>query len=155
MATQTTRSDAYVSKEYKIGLDKAYSQDNAVYYDEDKKTLYVAGTRLGDIHHVVGDIVDDILLVPTSQTQQTERYKLIDDYVKKGANKIIAHSLGSAVAQQYINDNKDLKIKGILYDIPAIQLKHDKRITDKSRYGDPISIFDLSAQRSIGIPHKY
>ena len=88
------------------GLRLAYENPEGIY--QNGSILYIAGTKSGR------DVYDDLKL-PLYQTQQTKRYKDVDNFIKDGTievdgkkltgiTDIISHSLGSAVGQQINND---------------------------------------------------
>lgn len=136
-----------------VGLDAAYHSKSGVHYDKKNGVVFVAGTRLNN----PGDILADITEVPTSQTRNNPRYKKIQKYVDEGATTLVGHSLGSAVVGQYMADHPDDQhLIAHVFDWPSFHLvQHDKRIRDKTHWGDPISALDFTAQRSFGVPHTY
>lgn len=76
---------------------------------------------------------------------------------KHGIQTIVAHSLGSAVAGQWVQDHPDWVGRARLYNWPRIGGAHtDQRIASFSDHLDPISIGDRGASRVFALnPHSY
>jgi hypothetical protein len=133
-------------------LDKAYASPSGVVYNSKSKTVYVAGTRPGN----VADLWADVSEIPFSSTQNNPRYSRVAGYVKMGAKTLKGHSLGAAVVGQFMADHPHKEIQAHVYDWPSAHLwQHDTRITDTTHYMDPVSALDLTAKRSFGVPHSY
>lgn len=133
-------------------MNRAYASDSGVVYDESRRTVYVAGTKSP------ADVIADLTLVPLSATRNTQRYALIQQYVAQGATKLEGHSLGSAVVGQWMADNPSSPVRARLFDWPSVHLGDsppDPRIVDTTRWGDPVTVTDLTAHRSFGVPHTY
>ena len=136
----------------KEGLDRAYTNNENLYYDGNEN-LYIAGTNS------IKDLVINDLTIPfRGLIQYTDRYKKAHQLYTDNKDKIktiISHSLGSVLAHHIIVENEELK--GRLYSTPSLAIPHD-RITYFSHYGDPIAMFNLDRTNRklyLGNPHTY
>lgn len=137
-----------------VGLDKAFNSKSGVSRSGD--TLFVSGTR-----PIVSDIGDDINLVTTrgESLRSTPRYRAITKAVDRdGVTNLSGHSLGAATVHQWMVDHDTPRYQDIrahIYDTPIVQVtQYDSRISDSTRYGDPVSLLDVPASRSIGWIHQ-
>ena len=128
------------------GLKLAYENPDGIY--QNGSILYIAGTKSGR------DVYDDLKL-PLYQTQQTKKYKDVDQFIKDGTievdgkqitgiTDIISHSLGSAVGQQINNDHGNI-FRSRSYGSPFVsnQRPEDTGTNLRIRKSDDIvSMFD-------------
>ena len=136
----------------KEGLDRAYNNNENLYYDGNEK-LYIAGTNS------IKDLVINDLTIPfRGLIQYTDRYKKAHQLYTDNKDKIktiVSHSLGSVLAHHIILENE--QVKGRLYSTPSLAIPHD-RISYFSHYGDPIAMFNLDTTNRklyLGNPHTY
>ena len=128
------------------GLKLAYENLDGIY--QNGSILYIAGTKSGR------DVYDDLKL-PLYQTQQTKRYKDVDQFIKDGTievdgkqitgiTDIISHSLGSAVGQQINNDYGNI-FRSRSYGSPFVSNQRPEDTGTNLRIrksGDIVSMFD-------------
>ena len=125
----------------KLGLDKAYSARNATHIDGD--TMYIAGTRN------FRDVYDDITELPFGLTKHADRYRQAEEVLKEkpNVNKLVGHSLSSAVSDELrkAHPDRNLEIKA-MYGSPFVQLSGDKHENRFRHSGDVISMFDRGSK---------
>ena len=131
------------------GLRLAYESPDGIY--QNGSILYIAGTKSGR------DVYDDLKL-PLYQTQQTKRYKDVDQFIQDGTievdgkqitgiTDIISHSLGSAVGQQINNDYGNI-FRSCSYGAPFISRQRPDETGTNLRIrgsNDVVSMFDRGA----------
>ena len=130
------------------GLDAAYSNVNGI--TRIGNTLYIGGTgaKTG-LNHKVNDVIADLFLIPTHNVQFSEIYKDAMEELSKNpdVNRIVSHSLGSAVAQE-INNRHGNKYATTVYSSPFVsginQQKNPRYLRFKNK-NDPIAILDDAA----------
>jgi hypothetical protein len=151
----------------RLGLDKAYADDKGLYYDKDKGTLFIAGTKWDTPIHAFQDVGDDIFGLPTGDTVNSVRYIDADRFIRtqpKGSIKtLVGHSLGASVSNEL---NKQYSEKGesayktVTYGAPNLSLSETKQPNNFRHSGDYISMLDNSGV-SIGgslnplVAHSY
>lgn len=137
----------------KQGLDKAYADDKGLYYDKDKQTLFVAGTKYDTIQHAIEDVGDDLFKLPFYNTKNSTRYKDADNFIsslpENSVKTLVGHSLGSSVINelqsQHYEENKPLKYRTITYGAPNLSLSTVNKQSMNFRHeGDFISGLDNS-----------
>jgi hypothetical protein len=131
----------------KEGLDKAYAADAKLYVNG--KTMYVAGTSN------MQDVWDD-LKIPFGKTAKAQRYKDADALLATNpqVENLVGHSLGGASVLELQKNHGEKTFKTNVYGTPTLSFTNPNKITD-NRYrhdGDPISIFDRGAERSVPKP---
>ena len=102
------------------GLDAAYSNVNGI--TRIRNTLYIGGTGAKNgAGHLANDIISDLFFIPTRNVHLSERYKDAMEEVSKDpdVNRIVFHSLGSAVAQE-INNRHGNKYVTNVYSSPFV-----------------------------------
>ena len=128
------------------GLKLAYENPDGIY--QNGSILYIAGTKSGR------DVYDDLKL-PLYKTQQTKRYKDVDNFIKDGTievdgkqltgiTDIISHGLGSAVSQQVNNDYGNI-FRSRSYGSPFVSSQSPEDTGTNLRIrktADPVSMFD-------------
>ena len=130
------------------GLHQAYASPTGLY--KVGKSLFVSGTggRDGDINQ---DIYDDLLLLPTRNAHNTQKYKDVMEMLKKSpeVDRLVGHSLGSAVINK-INQEQPNRFATTTYATPAIKKKrHGKQNPHRLDYrnkGDLVSALDGYAE---------
>ena len=132
------------------GLNNAYKSKSGLY--KTGNTLYISGTG-GKDGSITRDIMDDLLLLPTRNAHNTEKYR---DVMKELNNddditRLVSHSLGSAVVNK-INEEKPNKYNSATYATPTIKKKrhgkqNPKRLDYRNR-GDIVSALDGYAETS-------
>ena len=138
---------------YQVGkfLDRAYTNNEILYYDGDGK-LYIAVTSSLKVL-----LVDD-LTIPSRLIRNAERYKRAPQLVTDNTDNtktIISHSLGAVIGHHILVDNEQLD--GRLYSTPSLAIPHDS-ITYVPHSGDPIAMFNLDSTHRkfyLGNPHAY
>lgn len=134
------------------GLKMAYASPQGEYYfDETTRTGFISGTHIDRWQDIATD-----LTLPFKQLDKTPRYKRVLDQVKKTQpQRLVGHSLGSAILTKIVEDNPDKYKDNVAYGSPTI--KDHKDIIYKSHYGDPISSFNPVSKPTfyIGNPHSY
>ncbi len=135
----------------RLGLDKAYADDKGLYYDKDKGTLFIAGTKWDTPTHIMEDVGDDIFGLPTGDTVNSVRYIDADRFIRtqpKGSIKtLVGHSLGASVSNEL---NKQYSEKGesayktVTYGAPNLSLSETKQPNNFRHSGDYISMLDNS-----------
>ena len=124
----------------------AYENPDGIY--QNGGILYIAGTKSGR------DAYDDLKL-PLYKTQQTKRYKDVDNFIKDGTievdgkqltgiTDIISHSLGSAVSQHVNNDYGNI-FRSRSYGSPFVSSQSPEDTGTNLRIrktADPVSMFD-------------
>ncbi len=109
------------------------------------------------------DVWDDLKL-PFHQTYRTERYKNVQDELDRNPHikNIVSHSLGSAVAYEAQDRNKDRNLNVVAYLSPLISKPRDK--SGQNRYRnmfDLVAMLDGGAKTSVNIgkdfynPHTF
>jgi hypothetical protein len=133
----------------KVGLHRAYDRSGKIYAHG--STLYIAGTSS------MRDVWDDIK-IPLHLTRFSDRYQNASKYLEDHRNikSLVGHSLGGSVALELQGNMEYRHFKTNTYGAPVFSLTP---ATNRYRnYGDPVSMFDLGAQKSqyIGLnPHSY
>ena len=130
------------------GLSQAYSNPTGLY--KTGSTLFVSGTggKDGDINQ---DIYDDLLLLPTRNAHNTQKYKDVMEMLKKSpeVDRLVGHSLASAVINK-INQEQPTKFATTTYATPAIKKKrHGKQNPHRLDFrnkGDLVSALDGYAE---------
>merc|ERR1719265_1909987 len=90
----------------KLFLDKAYSADNRVYFDEEARVLAVAGTSS------LMDVFVD-LTIPLGKLRCTERYGIAKEiFLNKKPTAMIGHSLGAAIVEGINDETPSFKKSG-------------------------------------------
>jgi len=129
------------------GLARAYSQGDAYTHGG---TTYIAGS------HTARDWWDDVTKVPFwGDVRKSERYQQADKALKANpkVTRVVGHSLGGAVALEAQKQNP--KLASRTYGAPVFDpLGLDSKAERYRNVGDPVSIFDRSAKKSIH-PHPF
>ena len=126
------------------GLRNAYWSPSGLY--KTGKTLYISGTG-GKDGSLTQDIMDDLLLLPTRNAHNTEKYKDVMKELEKSPeiSRLVSHSLGSAVVNK-INEEKPNKFATTTYATPTIKGKRkgkqDPRRLDYRNKNDIVSALD-------------
>jgi len=69
---------------------------------------------------------------------------------------LVGHSLSGFMVDQYQRDNPEINIR--TYGAPILSSPWNKSKDRKSKYFDPVSIFDMGSQKSLPTsfnPHSY
>lgn len=150
-------SDKY-SFEYDFphGMDDAYREPEKVYYDNEHKVIYVAGTSQ------FRDLFTDVAFSATGDEvlRLDPRYDQIDMMLIEHpeTRAIAGHSLGARIIDRYMSDHPHKRI-GIMYDsLPEVRYNIDdpREIYDHHSVLDPISMADLGASSTTFTkPHDY
>ena len=136
----------------RLGLDKAYADEKGLYYDPDKSTLFIAGTKWDTAEHALQDVSDDLFKLPFYNTVNTKRYKDADAFIKTqpigSVKAIVGHSLGAQVStelnKQHFN-NGVYPYKTVTYGAPNLSLSETNKQPYNFRHqGDIISGLDHS-----------
>ena len=129
------------------GLARAYAQGDAYTHGG---TTYIAGS------HTARDWFDDFTKIPIwGDTRNAHRYRMADRALKANpqVTRVVGHSLGGAVALQLQKDKPGLASR--TYGAPVLDpLGLDSKAERYRNVGDPVSIFDRSAKRSVH-PHPF
>ncbi len=124
------------------GLQRAYEQGDAYPHGD---TLYIAGS------HTAKDWYDDVTKIPFwGDLHNATRYQQADKALKANPNikKVVGHSLGGAVALQLQRDHPNLTSR--TYGAPVWDpLGEDGKVERYRNWGDPVSIFDRSTNKSV------
>lgn len=136
----------------KQGLDKAYADDKGLYFDKDKSTLFIAGTKYDTIQHTIEDVGDDLFKLPFYQTRYSTRYKNADKFISElpenSVKTLVGHSLGASVSnelnKQHYQANKPMPYRTITYGAPNLSLSTTQKSLDFRHEGDIISGLDNS-----------
>lgn len=132
------------------GLNNAYNSPSGLY--KTGNTLYISGTG-GKDGSITRHIMDDLLLLPTRNAHNTEKYR---DVMKELNNddeitRLVSHSLGSAVVNK-INQEQPNRFHTTMYATPTIKRKRhgkqDPRRIDLRNRGDIVSALDGYAETS-------
>ena len=119
------------------GLTKAYKSPKGIFV-ENGDTMYVAGTRS------LSDAWDD-LKIPLRRTHQTQRFRDADEvFGRGGIRKIVGHSLGGAVALEFLRKNPDVETE--TYGAPVFSNQKSGQRFCRDR--DPVCVFDKGAKKS-------
>ena len=105
------------------GLKFAYGRDTGIFVD--KNTMYISGTGGKDgIGSKVNDVFSDIFLLPTHNTQFSQKYQDVVKELEKNpnVNRLVGHSLAGAVIQE-INNRNNNKYVSTVYGSPFINLR--------------------------------
>lgn len=128
------------------GLDLAYSNHDArgLYYDQNTKTLFIAGTKFDTPQ----DLWDDFK-IPLHMTNKADRYITADKFIKQHPEikNLVGHSLGAATSNE-LNTQYKGRFNVTTYGAPnfALNLFSSEKHKNEFRHpGDPISIFDYKA----------
>ena len=124
------------------GLARAYQQGDAYTHGS---TTYVAGS------HTARDWYDDVTKVPFwGDTRESHRYKMADRALKANpqVTRAVGHSLGGAVALEAQKQHPGLESR--TYGAPVFSpLGRESKAERYRNLGDPVSILDRSAKKSI------
>ena len=126
------------------GLRNAYWSPSGLY--KTGKTLYISGTG-GKDGSLTQDIMDDLLLLPTRNAHNTEKYKDVMKELEKSPeiSRLVSHSLGSAVVNK-INQEQPNKFATTTYATPTMKGKRkgkqDPRRLDYRNKNDIVSALD-------------
>ena len=126
------------------GLRNAYYSPSGLY--KTGKTLYISGTG-GKDGSINKDIMDDLLLLPTRNAHNTEKYRDVMKELEKSPkiSRLVSHSLGSAVVNK-INEEQPNKFATTTYATPTIKRKRkgkqDPRRLDYRNKNDIVSALD-------------
>ena len=132
------------------GLTNAYRSPSGIY--RTGNTLYISGTggKDGDINR---DILDDLLLLPTRNAHNTQKYQDVVEALKKNPDvtRLVGHSLASAVINK-INEEQPDRFATTTFATPAIKPrrkgKQNPRHKDYRNPNDIVSILDGYAETS-------
>ena len=105
------------------GLKFAYGRDTGIFVDNN--TMYISGTGGKDgIGSKVNDVFSDIFLLPTHNTQFSQKYQDVVKELEKNpnVNRLVGHSLAGAVIQE-INNKNNNKYVSTVYGSPFINLR--------------------------------
>lgn len=152
----------------RLGLDKAYADDKGLYYDKDKGTLFIAGTKWDTPMHAFQDVRDDIFKLPMGNTVDSTRYTDANNFIKslpEGSVKtLVGHSLGASVSnelnKQYLDPTGVYHYKTVTYGAPNLSPSEAKQPNNFRHSGDYISMLDNSGE-SVGgsinplVAHSY
>ena len=136
--------------EDRSGLTNAYRSPFGIY--RTGKTLYISGPggKDGDINR---DIFDDLLLLPTRNAHNTQKYKDVTEALKKNPDvtRLVGHSLASAVINK-INEEQPNRFATTTYATPTIRPRRkgaqNPRRLDFRNPNDVVSIFGGYAETS-------
>lgn len=120
--------------------------------------MFIAGTDWGHgVGHLLRDLAADVTQVPFQRTYANERYAKLRHLVQtRHVETIVGHSLGAAVAGEFMRRNPHFAANARLYSWPALGANTDERIQSFAGYGDPVAAGDLSATRRARLnPHGY
>lgn len=124
------------------GLQRAYQQGDAYARGD---TLYIAGS------HTAKDWYDDVTKVPFwGDLRESTRYKQVEKALKANPNikRVVGHSLGGSVALEL--QKRSPKLESRTYGAPVWNPMGGEGDVDRYRnWGDPFSVFDRSARRSV------
>ena len=124
------------------GLTRAYAQGDAYTHGN---TTYVAGS------HTARDWWDDVTKVPFwGDLRKSHRYKQAEKALDKNpqVTRAVGHSLGGAVALEAQKQRPGLASR--TYGAPVLDpLGLDSKAERYRNLGDPVSILDRSAKKSI------
>ena len=126
------------------GLRNAYYSPSGIY--KTGKTLYISGTG-GKDGSINQDIMDDLLLVPTRNVHQSEKYKDAMKAINESpeVSRLVGHSLASAVINK-INQEQPNRFATTTYATPTIKGKRkgkqDPRRLDYRNKNDIVSALD-------------
>jgi len=132
------------------GLKFAYGRDTGIFVDNN--TMYISGTGGKDgIGSKVNDVFSDIFLLPTHNTQFSQKYQDVVKELEKNpqVNRLVAYSLGSAVVQE-INNRNNNKYVSTVYGSPFVNIrgnggaKNPRHLRFRNK-SDPISMLDRDA----------
>ena len=132
------------------GLRNAYWSPSGLY--RTGNTLYISGTG-GKDGSITRDIMDDLLLLPTRNAHNTEKYRDVMKELEKSpeVSRLVGHSLASAVINK-INQEQPNRFATTTYATPTIKGKRkgkqDPRRLDYRNPGDIISKLDGYAETS-------
>ena len=127
------------------GLSQAYSNPTGLY--KTGSTLYISGTggKDGDINQ---DIYDDLLLLPTRNAHNTQKYKDAMEMIKKSpeVDRLVGHSLASAVINKIQS--------GTTHQICYNNLRYTSNQEEETRETKPSQI-RLSQQRGFSVSARW
>ena len=132
------------------GFKFAYGRDTGIFVDNN--TMYISGTGGKDgFGSKVNDVFSDIFLLPTHNTQFSQKYQDVVKELEKNpqVNRLVAHSLGSAVVQE-INNRNNNKYVSTVYGSPFVNIrgnggaKNPRHLRFRNK-SDPISMLDRDA----------
>ena len=132
------------------GLRNAYYSKSGLY--RTGNTLYISGTG-GKDGSITRDIMDDLLLLPTRNAHNTEKYRDVMKELEKSpeVTRLVGHSLGSAVINK-IRQEQPNRFSTTTYATPTIKPKRkgkqDPRRLDYRNPGDIVSKLDGYAETS-------
>ena len=120
--------------------------------------MFVAGT---DFHHgfihAARDVISDLTLVPFGRTDLNARYTKLREIVDTHpVRTIVGHSLGAAVAGEFMRRNTQFLGNARLHGWPALGANTDPRIESYAGHLDPVALGDFTAHRRWQLdPHSY
>ena len=130
------------------GLKNAYNNNSGLFVD--KNTLYISGTGgKSGFGSKVNDVFSDIFLIPTHNTQFSEKYQDVMKELDKNPNvsRLVGHSLAGSVIQD-INNKHNQKYITSVYGSPFVSMGKENKNPRALRFrnrNDPISMFDRNA----------
>ena len=130
------------------GLKNAYNSNSGLFVD--KNTMYISGTGgKSGFGSKVNDVFSDIFLIPTHNTQFSEKYQDVMKELDKNPNvsRLVGHSLAGSVIQD-INNKHNQKYITSVYGSPFVSMGKENKNPRALRFrnrNDPISMFDRNA----------
>ena len=143
-------------------LDNAYNDEDGVTVEGN--TMYIAGTRFDPPKNIWGvldiprrirqlevpqDVLDDIK-IPLGLTRYSQRYEDASAVLEANpqVNRVVSHSLGSAVGTELQQRHPERNIQAIGFGSPFFQYNKSKPSPHNIRFRhpyDPISMLDKGA----------